>query len=184
MKIVPSSLSNLKSKIDKLDVHKLLLVPVDSSKLINLVKNDFVKKDVYNNANKKNIEDKISDITNVATNTSLNAKINEVKGEILSITNLATITALNATINEVKNKITNFINLATTTALTTVENKMPNSQKLTIIQKLVKLKKKITTDHDHDKYIATQQFNKLTSGKFTERLAQANLARKVTLLIS
>ena len=37
----------------------------------------------------KNIEDKIPDITSLTTNTSLNAKINEVKGEISSITNLA-----------------------------------------------------------------------------------------------
>ena len=38
-------------------------------------------------------------ITNLATNTTLNAKINEVKKEISSITNLATIAALNAEIN-------------------------------------------------------------------------------------
>ena len=44
----------------------------------------------------KNIEDKIPDITNLATKTTLNAKINEVRGKILSITNLATKTALNA----------------------------------------------------------------------------------------
>ena len=31
----------------------------------------------------RNIEDKIPDIPNLATNASLNAKINEVKGEIL-----------------------------------------------------------------------------------------------------
>ena len=37
----------------------------------------------------KNIEDKISDITNLATNASLDAKINEVKGEIPNITNVA-----------------------------------------------------------------------------------------------
>ena len=37
----------------------------------------------------KNIEDKIPDITSLTTNTSLNAKINEVKGEISRITNLA-----------------------------------------------------------------------------------------------
>ena len=49
-----------------------------------------MKKDVYN-AKIKNTSDKIPDITNVATNTTLNAKINEVKGEILSITNLATL---------------------------------------------------------------------------------------------
>ena len=37
----------------------------------------------------KNTEGEISDITNLATNTTLNAKINEVKKEIPSITNLA-----------------------------------------------------------------------------------------------
>ena len=36
------------------------------------VKNDVVKKDVYN-AKIKNIKDRIPDITNVATNTTLNA---------------------------------------------------------------------------------------------------------------
>ena len=43
----------------------------------------------------KNIEEKIPDITNLATNASLNAKINEVKGEIPNITNLATNASLN-----------------------------------------------------------------------------------------
>ena len=43
---------------------------------------------VYN-AKIKNIEDKIPDITNLATKTTLNAKTNEVKGEIPSITDLA-----------------------------------------------------------------------------------------------
>ena len=81
LKNVPSNLKNLKSKVDKLDVDKLIPVPVDLSKLSDVVKNDVVKKDVYN-AKIKNIEDKIPDITNLATNTTLNAKINEVKGEI------------------------------------------------------------------------------------------------------
>ena len=42
------------------------------------------------------------DISNLATNTTLNAKINEVKNEIPSITNLTTTVAHNAKINEVK----------------------------------------------------------------------------------
>ena len=37
--------------------------------------------------NIKNIENKIPDITNVATNTTIKAKMNEVKNEIPSITN-------------------------------------------------------------------------------------------------
>ena len=61
-------------------------------------KNDIVKKDVYN-AKIKNIEDKIPDITNLATNASLNTKIYEVKGEIPSTTNFATNASLNANIN-------------------------------------------------------------------------------------
>ena len=48
LKDVPSNLSNLKSKVGKLDVNKLVLVPVDLSKLSDLIKNDVVKKDVYN----------------------------------------------------------------------------------------------------------------------------------------
>ena len=80
----PLILSNLKSKVDKLDVDNV--VPVDLSKLNYVVKNDVVEKDVYN-AKIKNIENKIPDVTNLATNTTLNAKINEVKKEISSITN-------------------------------------------------------------------------------------------------
>ena len=63
LKNVPTNLSNLKSKVDKLDDDKLVLVPVDLSKLSDVVKNDFVKKDVYH-AKIQNIEDKIPDKTN------------------------------------------------------------------------------------------------------------------------
>ena len=63
LKNVPSGLSSLKSKVDKLDVDGLVLVLVDFSKLSDAVKNDVVKKDV-NNAKIKNIEDKIPAITN------------------------------------------------------------------------------------------------------------------------
>ena len=59
-------------------VDKLVPVPVDLSKLSDIVKNDVFKKDVYN-TEIKNIEDKTLDITNLATNTNLTAKINEVK---------------------------------------------------------------------------------------------------------
>ena len=77
MKNVPTKLSNLKSKVDTLDVDKLAPVSVDLSKLSDAVKNNVFKKDKYN-AKIRNIEEKIPDITNLATNTTLNAKINEV----------------------------------------------------------------------------------------------------------
>ena len=89
LKILPNSLSNLKTKVDKLDINKLVPIPADLSKLSNAVKNDVVKKTEYN-AKIKNIEDKLPDISNLATKTILNTKINEVKNEIPSITGLAT----------------------------------------------------------------------------------------------
>ena len=55
MKNVPTNLSNLKSKVHKFDVDKLVSVPVYLSKLSDVVKNNVVKKDVYN-VNIKNIE--------------------------------------------------------------------------------------------------------------------------------
>ena len=144
LKNVPRNLSNLKSKVNKLDVDKLVAVSVDLSKLNEIVKNDVVKKDAYN-AKIKDIKDKIADITELATTTTLNAKINEAKNEIPSITNLAATAAFNAKINEVQNEIPNITNLATTTALTAVDNKMLEiqSKKLTITQKLVKFKIKL-----------------------------------------
>ena len=41
----------------------------------------------------------------------------------------------------------------------------------------MKLKKKIT-DHSHDKYITTLEFNKLTAEHFATRLVLANLVTK------
>ena len=62
----------MKSKIDKLDVDKLVPALVDLSKLSDVVKNDVVKKDVYKSKIKDN-EDEIPDITNLATNTPIDA---------------------------------------------------------------------------------------------------------------
>ena len=95
------------------------------------------------------------------------------------LTNLVTNTSLKAEINEVKGKIPNITNLATTTALPVAENKIPNVSNLVkksgYNTKINEIENEITTDHDHDKYITTQEFNKLTAQDFASRLAQANL---------
>ena len=70
LKNVTRNLSNFKSKIDKLDVDKLVLAPIDLSKLSNEVKNHAFK----NNAKIQSIVNKILDITNLATDTTINAK--------------------------------------------------------------------------------------------------------------
>ena len=81
-------------------------VPTDLSKLSDVVNNDVVKKTEYD-AKIKNIEDKIPDISNLATESNLNIKINAVKNEIPSITGIATTSALTA----VENKIPSISNL-------------------------------------------------------------------------
>ena len=48
-----SGLNSLKSKVYKIDSDKLETTPVDLSKIINAVKNDFVKKTEYNELVKK-----------------------------------------------------------------------------------------------------------------------------------
>ena len=40
-------MSGLKSEVDKLDIDKLVSIPVDSNKLSDVVKNHVVKKDIY-----------------------------------------------------------------------------------------------------------------------------------------
>ena len=108
--------------------------------------------------------------------------------KIPTITNLATTTALNAKIDEVKNKIPNVTNLATITPLTGVKNKIPKFSNLIkkndYNTKHSEIENKIATDHDHEKNITTQEFNKLTSENFTARLNQANLASKSVSLFS
>ena len=103
---MPNNLSNLKNKVDELDIDKLKLVPVHLSKLSNVVKIEVVKKtECY--AEIKSLEDKNPDITNLATKSILNTKVNEVKNEIPSTSSLATISALTT----VENKIPNVSNL-------------------------------------------------------------------------
>ena len=106
LKSLPTNLSYLKGKVDQLDIDKLAPIPIDLSKLSNAVKNEVFKKTEYN-VKIKNIEEKIPDITNLATKTILNTKINEVKTETPSISGLATTSALTA----VENKIPNVSNL-------------------------------------------------------------------------
>ena len=68
-----SNLTSLKAEVGKLDIDRFVPVPVDLSKLSDVVKNDFVKKDEYN-GKIKTIYDKIPAITKLATNASPNRK--------------------------------------------------------------------------------------------------------------
>ena len=62
-----------------------------------------------------------------------------------------------------------------------MENKIPSVSSLVkktdYNTKITEIEKKLT-DHNHDKYIATPEFNTLAVDVFNVRLAQANLVAK------
>ena len=72
-----TSLTNLKTEVDKLDIDKLLPVPTDLSKLSNAVKNDVVKKTGYNTKITE-IENKIPDTSGLATKSALTTVENKI----------------------------------------------------------------------------------------------------------
>ena len=86
-----------------------------------------------------------------------------------------------AKLTGLENKIPDISNLATKTTLTVVENKMPS---VSILVKKTSYNTKITeieenlTDHNHENYILTSDFNKLAADVFNARLARANLVSK------
>ena len=74
-----TNLANLKSEVDKLDIDKIAAVPVDLSKLSDLVKNDVVKKTVYDKlvAKVNNI-----DTSDFVLKTNFNTKFSGLKNKI------------------------------------------------------------------------------------------------------
>ena len=120
-----SNLATLKTEVDTLDVDKLVPVVVDLSKLSDEVKNDVVKKTVYDklvakvnsigtnrfilktkyDTDKSKIENKIPDASGLVKKTDYNAKTTAIDDKIPSISGLAT----NAALKAVENKIPNII---------------------------------------------------------------------------
>ena len=98
------------------------------------------------------LEDKILDTTSFVKKTNYNTKVTEIEGKISDISGLATKTALTA----VENKIPSISNLVKktdyNTDITDTENKLKN--------------------HNHDKYVATSEFNTLAADVFNARLSR------------
>ena len=166
------NLASLKTEVDKLDINKLVLVPIDLSKLSDVVKNDVGKKTVCDKlaakvngidlktkfgTDKTELEKKIPDASGLGKK-NCNAKITETEAKIPSISGLA----INATLTVVENKIPNISSLVTKTDYNT---------------KITEIEKKLT-DHNHYKYIKTPGFNTLAANVFNARLARANLVTK------
>ena len=95
-------------------------------------------------------------------------------------------TLLRKKLTELQNKIPDISTLVTKTALTAVENKVPSVSSLVkktdYDTKITEIKKKLT-DHNHDKYISTPEFNTLAADVITKTDFDAKLSsinRKIT----
>ena len=120
-----TNLASLKTEVDKLDIDKLAPVPVDLSKLSDVVKNDVVKKTVYNKlvakvdnidtsdfvlktkyqTDKTELEKKIPDTSGLVEKTDYDTKITEIEGKIPDISHLATKTTVENKIPSVSNLV-------------------------------------------------------------------------------
>ena len=129
-----SNLASLKAEIDKLDIDKLATVPVDLSKLSDAVKNDVVKKTVYDKlVAKVNNIDTSGFVLKTKYNTDksdLEKKISDANKKITGTSGLVKKTHYSAKISEIESKIPNTSGLAATSALTAVENKIPDVSNL------------------------------------------------------
>ena len=165
-----TNIAGLKAEVDKIDADKLKTVPVDFTKLSNVVKNDVVKKTEYNSLKTK--VDTI-DTTNFVLKTKYEKdgsdfedKISKIDKKINEFSGLVKKTDFNAKGIEIEGKIRSISGLATNSALTAVENKIPDVsslvKKIDYNTKISEIENKVN-DHNHDKYITNPEFNTLAA---------------------
>ena len=116
-----TNLANLKTEVDKLGIDKLVPVPVDLSKLSDVVKNHVVKKDVYD---KLITKVNSTDTSGFVLKSNYDTDKSELKSKIPDTSGLVRKTNYDTKIAEIEGKIPDVSNLSTKTALTTVENKV------------------------------------------------------------
>ena len=117
------NLASLKTEVDKLDIDKLAPVPVDLSKLSDVVKNDVVKKAIYDKlaAKVNNI-----DTSDFVLKTKYQTDKTEVEKKIPNVTDFVKKTKLTG----LENNIPDVNSLATKIVLRAVENKIPSVSSL------------------------------------------------------
>ena len=170
-----TNLASLKTEVDKLDIGNLVPVLVDLSKVSDAVKNDVAKKTVYDKlaAKVNNI-----DTSDFVLKTKYHTDKTELEKKIPDVSNLV---KKKKKLTELENRIPDVSSLARKTALTAVENKIPSVSSLVkktdYDTKITETEKKLT-DHNHDTYITSREFNTLAPDVFNARLAQTNSITK------
>ena len=124
---IKTNLANLKSEADKSNIFKLVPVPVDLSKLSDVVENEVVKKDVYDKL--------VAKVNNIGTSgfvlkTKYDTDKTELENKTPDTSGLVKKADYNATITKIEGKIPSISGLATTSALTAVEKKIPGISSL------------------------------------------------------
>ena len=154
--VLKTNWASLKTEINKLDIDKLAPVPVDLIKLSDVVKNDVLKKTVF---------DKLAGKVNNSDTSDFVLKTKHQTDK-----------------TELEKKIPDVTDFIKKTKLTESEKKIPGVsslvKKTNYDTKISELEKKLA-DHNHDKYITTPEFNTLDSDVFNARLAQANLIAQI-----
>ena len=174
-----TNLANLKTEVDKLDIDKLAPVPVNLSKLSDVVKHNVVKKDVYDKLVVKVVNGIYT--SNFVLKTKYDTDRSALENIIPDTSGLVKKTDYNNKITKIEGKIPNVTNLATKTAVTNVENK--NLMLVSWLKKtdygteVTEIENKLN-NHNHDKYIDTPELNKLAADVFNARLPLANLVTK------
>ena len=118
-----SNLASLKTEVDKSYTDKLIPVSVDLSKLSDVVKNDVVKRTVYDKL--------VTKVNNIGTSgfvlkTKYDTEKLNLEKEIPDTSGLVKKLDYSSKISEIESKIPSISGLATTFALTAVENKIPD----------------------------------------------------------
>ena len=145
---VPIKLNNIKTKVYDLDAGKLKIVPLGLKKLSGVVDNEVIKITKFNSLRVNNLENKISDATVlIHINQYSTDKQNEEKK-----------------IGDADKKIPE------TSGLVTVLNWTVLNTKISEVEK---------NNSDNSKYIATQEYNKLMVENFAARLKQADLMNNI-----
>ena len=163
-----SKLVSLKTEVDKVDIDKLVPVPVDLSKL-----SDVVKKTAYDK-----LVAKVNSID--ASAFVLKTKYETDKSKIEN-KNPDKKTDYNTKIAKIEGEVPNVRNLVTKATLTTIDNKRPSvsslAKKTDYNAKITEIENRLN-NHNHEKYMTTPEFNTLAADVFNARLARANLVAK------
>ena len=134
-------------------------VPVDLSKLSNVVKNEVVEKTVYDklvakinnidtsrfilktkyDAGKLELEKKIPDVSNLVKKSDYNVKVNEIEGKIQSISGLAATSALTSVKNKIPSVSTSVKKTDCDTKISESGKKLPtiNATNILLLQNLI-----------------------------------------------